>query len=240
MGEQPAPAGSSRRDPTEWPRRKRIAVLLVWLAYAVASTIWIHPLIWTVLPTGMTLYLRAERYPWRAVLIFVPPLTLLTAFSQVVGTWLDAPIWASFAIYLAACGLFALVVTDSRETYARLPASLLGEPLATRLVGARFEDASEAANEIVRRINANEDPGGQKAEIHRLAAEAQRESRRSGTWRDAWATHAAWLEGLAGLLDAEPTDDEFRHVNDLVLEANEAQRLAVERAMVVDPAGIVP
>jgi hypothetical protein len=227
-------------DPINWPSGAGTVVLVVWLAYAVASNVWMYPLIWTVLPTGMTLYLRAKRYPWRAILIFVPPLTLLTAFSQVVGTWFDAPMLVAFAIYLAACGLFALVVTDPQKTYERLPAWLLGEPFATRLVGARFEDASEAANEMVRRINANEDPSGQKVEINRLAAEARRESRRSGTWREAWATHAAWLEGLAGLLDAEPTDDEFRHVNDLVLEANEAQRLAVEQAKVVDPAGIAP
>jgi hypothetical protein len=227
-------------DPINWPSGAGTVVLVVWLAYAVASNVWLYPLIWTVLPTGMTLYLRAKRYSWRAILIFVLPLTSLTAFSQVAGTWFLAPTSVAFAIYLAACALFALVVTDPQKTYERVPAWLLGEPFATRLVGARFEDASEAANELVRRINANEDPGSQKVEINRLAAEARRESRRNGTWREAWATHAAWWEALAGLLDAEPTDEGFRQLNHLVVEANEAERLAIERAKALDPAGTSP
>jgi hypothetical protein len=238
MGEQPGSAGASRGHQTLWRRLRGIAIFLVWLAYAAASTIWIHPLIWTVLPIGMALYLRFEGYPRRLILIFVAPVTLLTASSQAVGALLGAPIWVSLAIYVVASGLFSLVVTDPHGAYERLPAWLLGKRFATRLVGAHFEEATEAANEVVGRINASDDPSGQRVEIRRLAAEARREARRGGIWREAWATHAAWLEGLADLSEAEPSDDAFRHVNDLVVAANEAARVAIERAKAVDRAGI--
>ncbi|MEA2619702.1 MAG: hypothetical protein QOC97_475 [Chloroflexota bacterium] len=219
-----------------WPPGARVVVLLVWLAYAVASNLWIYPLFWTVLPTGIALYLRIARYPWRVVLIFVVPITLLTTFAQAVSASLEAPVWVAFSIYLVACGLFSVVVADSRETIARVPGWLLGEPLATRLVGARFAESVEAANATVHRINAGDDPSGSRAEIRRIANGARRESRRDGTWQEAWATHATWLEGLADLLETEPTDDEFRHLNQLVIEANEAERLAIERATALDPA----
>jgi hypothetical protein len=240
VGEDPRRARISRLDPTNWPSRTGTVVFLVWLAYAVASTVWLPLLLWTVLPSGMTLYLRAERYPWRVVLIFVLPITLLTAFAQAVRVWFDAPTWIAFAIYLVAAGVFSLVVADPRETIARLPGWLLGEPVATRLVGARFAESVQAANAMVLPINAGEDRTRSRAEIHRLAIDARRESRHRGTWQGAWAAHAAWLEGLAALLETEPTDDEFRRVNSLVVEANEAERLAIERARAVDPAGTGP
>ena len=86
-------------------------LFLAWLAYAVATTVWVHLLLWTVLPLGLSLYLFAERYPWRVILIVAVPLTLLTACSQAVGIWLDAPTWVAFAIYLVAAGYFSFVVT---------------------------------------------------------------------------------------------------------------------------------
>ena len=63
----------------------------------------------------MTLYLRAERYPWRVVLIFVLPITLLTAFAQAVRVWFDAPTWIAFAIYLVAAGVFSLSAVGTRR-----------------------------------------------------------------------------------------------------------------------------
>ena len=216
------------------------AVLFVaWLAYAVASTVGLHLLLWTVLPSGLALYLFAERYPWRVVLIFVVPVTLLTALSQVVAISSDAPTWVAFAIYLIACGYFSFVVCyPNRERWiARLPGWLLGERFATRLAWTRFEASLVAANGAVRQINASEDQGGRQTEIHRLAVEARRESRRGGTWQEAWAAQAAWLEGLGELDGIEPSADRFRHVNDLLAESDGAHMLAIERTAVLDPAG---
>jgi hypothetical protein len=223
-----------------WPSGAGMVVLVVWLAFAVASNVWMYPLLWTVLPSGIALYLRAARYPWRVILIFVVPITLLTTSAQAASAWLDAPVWVAFSIYLVACGLFSLVLADSHATIARVPRWLLGEPVATRVVGARFAESVEAANATVQRINAGDDRSGNRAEIRRIAIEARRQSRRDGTWQEAWATHATWLEGLVDLLETEPTDDEFRHLNHLVVEANEAERLAIERAKALDPAGTSP
>ncbi len=239
MSEQPRRARISRLDPTNWPSGTGTVLVFAWLAYAVASAVWVHLLLWTVLPSGLTLYLFAERYPWRVVLIFVVPLTLLTAFSQVVAISPDAPISVAFAIYLIACGYFSFVVCyPNRDGWiARLPRWLLGERFAARLAWARFEESVVAANAVVRQINASEDQGGKQAAIHRLAMEARRESRRGGTWQEAWAAHATWLEGLGQLVGIEPSADQVRHVKDLLAELDGAHMLAIERTAVIDHAG---
>jgi hypothetical protein len=235
VGEQPPQARISRLDPSHWASGARIVVFFVWLAYAAACTIWAHPLLWTVLPAGVTLYLRADRYPWRVILIFVTPITLLTALAQAVNAWFDAPAWLAFSIYLLACVLFSLVMADPDGTIARLPGWLLGEPFATRMVGGRFAESVEAANALVPQINSGDDRTNTQAEIHRLATEARLESLRTGTWQDAWATHAGWLEGLENLMTVGPTDAAFRHLNDLATAAYEAERRAIERANALDP-----
>jgi hypothetical protein len=173
------------------------------------------------------------------VLILVVPLTLLTAFSQVVAISSDAPTWVAFAIYLIACGSFSFVVIyPNRDRWiARLPGWLLGERFAARLAWARYEESVVAANAVVRQIDASEDQGGGQAAIHRLAMEARRESRRGGTWQEAWAAHATWLEGLGELVGIKPSADGVRHVNDLLAESDGAHMLAIERTAVVDPAG---
>jgi hypothetical protein len=226
-------------DPANWPSGMGTVLFFAWLAYAVVSSVWVHPLLWTVLPSGLTLYLFAARYPWRVVLIFVVPLTLLTAFSQVVARSPDAPTWAAFGVYLIACGYFSFVICyPNRDGWiARMPRWFLGERFAARLAWARFAESANAANALVRQIAASEDRGGRQAAIHRLAIEARRESRRGGTWQEAWAAHAKWLEGLGKLVGIEPSAHQFRHVNDLLAESNGAQMVAIERTGVVDPAG---
>ena len=136
---EPRRARLSRLDPTNWPSGTGIVLFLAWLAYAVATTVWAHLLLWTVLPLGLSLYLFAERYPWRVILVVAVPLTLLTACSQAVGFWLDAPTWAAFAIYLVACAYFSFVVCyPARDAWiARLPGWVLGESFAARLAWAR-------------------------------------------------------------------------------------------------------
>ena len=108
-----------------------MVLFIVWLAYAVATTVWVNVLLWTVLPLGLSVYLFAERYPWRVILIVAGPLTLLTACSQAVRFWLDAPTSVAFAIYLVACALLLvrreLPVARSMD---RAPAAMdAGDPL---------------------------------------------------------------------------------------------------------------
>ena len=67
----------SRLDPINWPPGTAIVLFIAWAAFALVSTVWLRPLLWTVLPIGLTLYLYAERYPWRVNLTFVAPLALL-------------------------------------------------------------------------------------------------------------------------------------------------------------------
>jgi len=237
VSDQPRRTRISRLDPVNWPSGTGPVLFCAWLAYAVASSVWVHPLLWTVLPFGLTLYLFAERYPWRVVLLFVMPLMLFTAFSQVVAMSPATSTWVAFAIYLIACGYFSFVVCHpNRDGWiARLPRRFLGERFAARLAWARFAGSGNAANSVVRQINTSEDQGGRQAAIHRLAMEARRESRGGGIWQEAWAAHAAWLEGLSEIVDAEPTADGSRHVNDLLARSNEAQMIAIERTDLVDP-----
>jgi hypothetical protein len=213
-------------------------LFVAWLAYAVASTLWVNLLIWTVLPAGLALYLIAAWYPWRVVLILIAPLTLLTVLSQVVAISPEAPIWIAVAIYLVACGYFSFFVSsDERDRWiARLPRWLLGERFAGRLAWARFEAAVIEANAVVRQIDANEGQGGRQAAIQRLATEARRESRRSGSWQGAWAAQARWLDGLGELVATKPSADVLRRVNDALSAMNGAHLLAIERTTGVDPA----
>jgi hypothetical protein len=228
----------SRLDPINWPSGTGIVLFAFWVAYAVACTVWVHLLLWTVLPSGLALYLFAERYPWPVIVVFVLPLTLLTAFAQVVATWADTPLWISFAIYLIACAYFSVVVSDpNRDSWAaRLPRRLLGERFSSRLAWARFEKSLVVANALVRQTNAGNDQVGRHAALDRLAKRARQESHRGGIWWEAWAAHAGWLEGLDTLADAEPSADQVRHVNDLLTAMNRSHMRAIEQTAVLDPA----
>ena len=218
-------------DPVNWPSGAGTVLFIVWLGYAVACSLWFPVLLWTILPSGLTLYLFAERYPWRVVLMFVVPLTLVTGFSQAVARSPGAPTWAAFAIYLIACGYFSFVICyPNRDAWiARMPRRFLGERFTARLAWARFAESAQAANALIRHINATDDQSAIRAALPRLALEARQESRRGGTWQDAWAAHAAWLDGLGEMVGAEPSADAFRQVNDLLAESTRAQMLAIER-----------
>jgi hypothetical protein len=220
----------SRLDPVNWPPGIGIVLFVAWLAYAIASTLWVHVLLWTVLPVGLALYLIAERYPLRVVLLVIAPLTLVTVVSQAVAVLPITPTWAAFAIYLVGCGYFSLVVCypERDRVVARLPSRVLGETFAARLSWARFEDSVMATNAVVRKINAGGRESAGRQALERLAAEARRESARGGIWREAWAAHAAWLDGLGEMVGAEQTPEALRHVNELLAESNRVQMLAME------------
>jgi hypothetical protein len=220
----------SRLDPVNWPPGIGIVLFVAWLAYAIASTLWVHVLLWTVLPVGLALYLIAERYPLRVVLLVIAPLTLVTVVSQAVAVLPITPTWAAFAIYLVGCGYFSLVVCypERDRIVARLPSRVLGETFAARLSWARFEDSVMATNAVVRKINAGGRESAGRQALERLAAEARRESARGGIWREAWAAHAAWLDGLGEMVGAEQTPEALRHVNELLAESNRVQMLAME------------
>lgn len=237
MSDQPQRARLYRLDPANWPPGIGVALFAGWLVYAVISTMWMHPLLWTVLPIGLTLYLFAERYPWRLILVFVAPVALLTAVSQVVATSSDASTTAAFAIYLLACGYFSLVVCvpDRDRWIARLPGWFLGARFAARLAWVRFEESLIAANALVRRVEADDDPDIRRTSIRRLVNEARRESRRPNAWNGAWLALAAWLDGLGELVGIEPTSDQARHVHDLLGELDTAHMQAIERTAVLDP-----
>jgi hypothetical protein len=238
VSQNPRRARMSRLQPSNWPTGTGTVLFFAWLAYAIASTVWLHPLLWTVLPVGLMLYLIAAWYPWRVVVLLVVPLTLITAFSQFVAISPDLPIWVGLAIYLIACGYFSFVVSSANldRWIARLPSWLLGEQFAARVAWARFEEAAVAANSVVRQVSAGGDHIGRQAAIHRLATEARREARLGGIWQEAWAAQAAWLEGLGELVGSQPTADGSRHVNDLLEEMNRAHMVAIERSRVIDPA----
>jgi len=238
VSERRSRARISRLDPTKWPRGAGFVLFVAWVAYAVVCPLWLHLLLWTVLPSGLALYLYAERYPWPVILIFVVPLILLTAFAQVVATWSDTPLWISFAIYLIACGYFSVIVSDpNRDRWtARLPRRLLSERFSARLAWGRFETSLVAANAVVRQTNAGEDQVARHTALERLAKRARRESARDRTWQEAWVAHATWLEGLDELVGVEPSADRIRRVNDLLAGANTAHMQAIERTAVLDPA----
>ncbi len=111
---------------------------------------------------------------------------------------------------------------------ARLPSRILGKTFAARLSWARFEDSVMATNAVVRKINAGGRESAGRQALERLAVEARRKSGRGGIWQEAWAAHAAWLDGLGELVGADQTPDALRHVNELLTESNRVQMLAME------------
>jgi hypothetical protein len=239
MTEHHPPARLSRLDPANWPSGTGTVIFIGWIAYAVASTVWVHQLLWTVLPSGLALYLFAERYPWRLVLLLALPLTMLTVVSQILATRSDAPTSIAFAIYLVACAYFSLVVcVPNRDRWiARLPRRLLGQRFEVRLAWTRFEESLLAANAVVRQIGDNDDDGRRQAALRRLATVGRRESRCGGTWGEAWTAYATWLDALGQLVGIEPSVDQVRHVHDLLVDLDGAHMLAIERTSILDPAG---
>ncbi len=239
VSDQPRPARLSRLDPLNWPTGVGLLLFVAWLAYAVAMNVWVHPLIWTVLPSGLTLYLIAERYPWRVIVLLVVPLTILTAVAQVVATWSDVPTSIAFATYLVACVYFSVVVCvpNRDRSIARLPRRLLGERFDARLSWTRFEESLVAANGIVRQITDSGDEGTRQAAIRELAHEGRREAARGGTWQAAWVAFATWLDALDRLVGTEPSPDEVRHVHDLLVALDAAHMEAIEQTSILDPAG---
>jgi len=237
VSDQPRPARISRFDPINWPSGTGLALFLAWVAYAVACTVWVQALLWTVLPTGLTLYLIAERYPRRVVLLLVVPLTMLTAGSQLVAARVDTPTWVAFAIYLFGCAYFSTVicVPNRDRRIALLPRRLLGERFAARLAWTRFEESLTAANAVVRHISDSEETGDCQAAMRRLATEARRESGRGGTWAEAWAAQATWLDALSAVVGIEPSVAQVRNVHELLRELERAHVRAIERTSVLDP-----
>lgn len=238
MSEHPRRARTSRLDPTNWPPGTGTVLFVVWLAYAVVCTVWVHGLLWTVLPAGLTLYLFAAWYPWRVVMLLVVPVVVLTAYSQVIAASPDSPIWIAFAIYVVACGYFSFLVSyeNLNRWIARLPTWILGERFAARLAWIRYENAAVAANALVRQVGVAGDQGASATAIAGLAAGARREARRRGIWQEAWAAQAGWLEGLGELAGTKPSADRLRHVNELLETMNDAHMLAIERTSAIDPA----
>lgn len=231
------PARLSRFDPINWPSGTGLVLFVVWLVYAVATNVWAYPLIWTVLPSGLTLYLVAERYPWRVVLLLVAPLTVLTVVSQIAATWSDTPTAVAFAIYLTACAYFSVVVCipNRDRSIGRLPQRLLGERFAARLAWTRFEESLVAANVLVRQISASDDQAGRQAALDRLALGARREAGRGGTWHEAWTALATWLVALDDVVGVEPSDDQTRRVHDLLVDLDRSHMGAIEQTTVLDP-----
>jgi len=237
MSDQPQRARLSRLDPINWPPGTGIVLFIGWLAYAVVSTMWLHPLLWTVLPIGLTLYLFAERYPWRVILTLVLPPALLTAASQIVASSSDAPTVVAFAIYLTACGYFSFIVCvpDRDRWIARLPGWFLGERFCARLAWVHFEESLVAANAMVRQVDGTDDQNVRRATMNRLAMEARRESRRGKAWQEAWLALAAWLDGVGELAGIQPSTAQVRHVHDLLGALDGAHMQAIERTVVLDP-----
>jgi len=210
----------------------------MWIALAVTSLVWIHPLLWTVLPSGLTLYLLAEGYPARLVLVLVVPLAIVTASSQVLAAWSDVPTWVAFATYTGACAYFSLlVVSPNRDRLvARFPRALLGERFEARLAWARFEESLVAANAVVRQTTETADRTTGRTALHGLATDARREARRPGDWADAWAAEAAWLEAVERCAGAESADEQVRQVRDQLSRLDEAHLRAIERTSALDAA----
>ena len=110
----------------------------------------------------MTLYLFAERYPWRVIIAFVAPLALLTASAQVLASSSDAPVEVAFGVYVLACTYFSFVlfVPDRDGWVGRMPGWFLGERFEARLTWIRFEDSLVAANAVVRADRRERRPRG--------------------------------------------------------------------------------
>jgi len=244
MSGRPPTQSRTRFDPANWPAGAWAPAAVLWLAYAGACLMLARPLFWTTLPIGILLAVRAEGYRWRVTATFVLPLALATLLGQAAMSWLDEP--ASFVglvLWMAAVVIFSMTVipTPVRDGWiARLPPSLVGEPFMTRLGGAQLQRSIEATNRLLGEVEGERDLHRCTGAARRLAAEARREGQRDGTWRGAWATHAAALEALADHLEAGWSDAGAREVNAHSVVANDAMRAAVERAKAVDPARILP
>ncbi|MFL5673761.1 MAG: hypothetical protein ACJ779_02035 [Chloroflexota bacterium] len=239
MSDQPRRAPFSRLDPINWPAGTGIALFIAWAAFAVVTGLWATVLLCTVLPAGLALFLIAERYPWRVVLLLVVPLAILTIVAQVLATWPVAPTWLAFAIYVLACGIFSFVLLapDRDEWVARLPVWFLGEAFDARLAWPRFEHSLVAANASVRQLDAVETDSEPERVIDRLAEEARVAARRGGIWQDAWAALATWLEELHEVARPTPAPDQARRIHELLADLDGAHMLALERTGAIDPGG---
>ena len=237
VSDPPRHARLSRLDPTNWPPGTGILLFIGWATYAVVSTVWIPAFLWTVLPIGLTLFLIAERYPWRVNVLLVVPLALCTAAAQVVASSTDAPTVVAFGIYVIACSYFSTVICipDRDQWIARLPQWILGERFACRLAWVRFEDSLIEANAIVREVDSGDDRGTRQAAMGRIATHARAESRGGGAWTEAWIALAEWLEALTEIVGTEPTSDQVRHVHRLLVELDGAHMGAIEQTTVLDP-----
>ncbi|MFL5669990.1 MAG: hypothetical protein ACJ77U_11430 [Chloroflexota bacterium] len=238
MADHPRRARSSRLDSVNWPSGTGIVLVAVWVAYAVASAIWVHALLWTVLPSGLTLFLIAERYPWTVVVLLVVPLTLLTLVAQGLATWSEAPTSLAFATYLVACAYFSsvLCMPDRDRFVGQLPVRFLGERFAARVSWSRFEESLVAANAAVRQLQVPEAQGDTRAVMAELARDARRASDRGGIWQGAWTAYATWLEALGLVAGSSGSREQARHIHDLLAGLDRAHMLAVERTTAIDPA----
>jgi len=236
--DHPRRARSSRLDPVNWPSGTGIVLVAVWVAYAAASGIWVHALLWTVLPSGLALFLIAERYPWTVVVLLVVPLTLLTLFAQGLATWSDASTTVAFATYLVPCAYFSSVLCapDRDRWVGQLPVRFLGERFDARVSWSRFEESLVAANAAVRQLDVPGAESDKRAAMVRLAADARRASDRGGIWQAPWIAYATWLEALAEVPGSTGSSDRAHHIHDLLAGLDEAHMLAVERTTAIDRA----
>jgi len=235
--DHPRRAPVSRLDPINWPAGTGIVLVVAWVIYAAASMVWIHALLWTVLPSGLALFLIAERYPWRVVLLLIVPLTLLTLVAQGVAMWSDAPTSVAFATYLLACAYFSFVlcVPDRDRSIAELPVWFLGERYAARMSWPRFEESLVAANAAVRQLDVPGAESDRHAVLVRLATDARHASTRAGIWQGAWTAYATWLEALATFTGSTGSREQAQHIHDLLAGLDREHLLAIERTEAIDP-----
>ena len=234
----------SKRDSRDWTaatgRRPRV-LSSFWsgLPMPPRARVWVHPLLWTVLPAGVALYLRADRYPWRVILIFVMPITLLDG----VGTGRQrlvrhARLGRRFRSISspASCSRSSWPIRNRRSSAC--PAGLWASHSRRGWSERASWNQSKRRTRWSRRSIRRDDRANTQAEIHRLATEARLESQRTGTWQDAWATHAGWLEGLENLLDGR-TRPTMGSVTSTILrpQRTEAENKAIERAKALELAG---
>jgi hypothetical protein len=229
----------ARLDPANWPPNAAVPFLALWAAWAIVCLLWAYPLVWTVLPVSALVDWRGAGFRWRVVMTVAGLFAAAMIAAQASVEILDPP-WSAFG---AVLGLTAVLVWGSTmfsdrvrdAMVARLPLPFIGEPLATRLSGARLERSTDNANKMLAAVEDGGDRASSARTAAALAQAARHESRRGGTWAEAWAAHAAWLEALSGDLVTPPSGAQSDHVNVLCLSANEAMRAAVERAKAIDP-----
>ena len=231
-------AWTSRLDPINWPSGTGIVLFVAWVAYAVVSTVWLHLLLLDGPSDG------PGAVPLRRALSVAGDRDLrhpadgpdrLRAGRRDVGRHAALDQLRDLPDRLRLF-LGRRVRPEPRRLDARLPGWLLGKRFSARLAWSRFESSLVAANALVRQTNAGGDQTGRHAALGRLATQARRESGRDRTWLEAWAAHAAWLDGLDTLAGIEPTPDQIRPVNDLLDDANRVHMRAIEQTAVLDPA----